>query len=445
MAYYDHAFGTVNAGTQHTPILEQSLPYGTNTLGSSGGSPFTTVYNNTFSNLFSQGSVTPQDFPRGYFLLRDDNQYTSALKTRKLEITVPQGVYDPNGIAELITSKINKLIDQTAGGSLGERGLLVNPSDSSIGSYALVNIDVSDPRFKSYKVRNTGSYGVAPYKSGVIGRYLGASTFSLEFVDDYFAFTNLHSPVFNVANGIKHAGEFLEPGIAVQVTGQGRFDTITDVGGCLITALEPAAFWNKLGFTGSQIASEIVFDDAVFQALGSAPEKRAYFDAHRVTGVNSSAGLRSTETPFLAFRPSQVSGEADSTYTYPLQGTDTTAVTATESYTVDSNGYYRIECVSSFQTEYQQEGARLGSTIAAVSTNYNSNDFITAYSESGFAYEHVGTTQMLSGMTIRLIDPSTDLPVLGMGPNSTVFLEVVKSSGNTEGVGGRNKGKKSKN
>ena len=194
-----------------------------------------------------------------------------------------------------------------------------------------------------------------------------------------------------------------------------------------LNAMEPAAFWNKLGFTGSQIASEIVFNDAVFQALGSAPEKRAYFDAHRVTGVNLSAGLRSTETPFLAFRPSQASGEAESTYTYPLQSTDTTAITATEPYTVGSNGYYRIECVSSFQTEYQQEGARLGSTIAAVSTNYNSNDFITAYSESGFAYEHVGTTQMLSGMTIRLIDPSTDLPVLGMGPNSTVFLEVVKN------------------
>ena len=379
------------------------------------------------TNLITQCAVTTQDFPRGYFLLRDDNQYTSALKTRKLEITVPQGVYDPNGIAELITSKVNKLIDQTAGGAINERGLLVDPSDSSIGSYALVNIDVSDPRFKSYKVQNTGPYGAAPYKEGVIGRYLGASAFSIEFVDDYFAITNLHTPVFNVANGIKHAGEFLEPGIAVQVTGQGSFDTITDVGGCLITAMEPAAFWNKLGFTDAQIASEIVFDDAVFQALGSAEDKKAYFDAHRVTGVNSSAGLRSTETPFLAFRPSQASGEADSTYTYPLQSTDTTAITAGDSYTVDSNGYYRIECVSSFQTEYQQEGARLGSTIAAVSTNYNSNDFITAYSESGFAYEHVGTTQMLSGMTIRLIDPSTDLPVLGMGPNSTVFLEVVKN------------------
>ena len=34
--------------------------------------------------------------------------------------------------------------------------------------------------------------------------------------------------------------------------------------------------------------------------------------------------------------------------------TMTTAITATESYTVDSNGYYRIECVSSFQTERSQ-------------------------------------------------------------------------------------------
>ena len=160
-----------------------------------------------------------------------------------------------------------------------------------------------------------------------------------------------------------------------------------------------------------------------------------------MTGVNSSAGLRSTLTPFLAFRPSQSAGEADSTYTYPLSSNDTTAITAIDSYTVDSNGYYRIECVSSFQTEYQQEGARLGSTVAVVSTNYNSNDFITAYSESGFAYQHSGATQMLSGMTIRLIDPSTDQPVVGMGPNSTVFLEVVKGSTVEDKKNGKEKGK----
>ena len=110
MAYYDHAFGTVNNGTQHAPILEQSLPYGTNTLGaSSGGPPLTTVYNDTFSDLATQGTVTSQDFPRGYFLLRGGSTQANDLKTRKLEITVPQGVYDPNGIAELITSKISKL------------------------------------------------------------------------------------------------------------------------------------------------------------------------------------------------------------------------------------------------------------------------------------------------------------------------------------------------
>lgn len=42
-------------------------------------------------------------------------------------------------------------------------------------------------------------------------------------------------------------------------------------------------------------------------------------------------------------------------------------------------------------------------------------------------YVHLGTPQVISAVKIRIIDPKTNQPVIGLGPNSTIFLEVVKA------------------
>ena len=49
----------------------------------------------------------------------------------------------------------------------------------------------------------------------------------------------------------------------------------------------------------------------------------------------------------------------------------------------------------------------MSSVVAAVSKQYNSNDFITGYADSGIAYTHVGATQILSSLRLRVIDPQT--------------------------------------
>ena len=60
--------------------------------------------------------------------------------------------------------------------------------------------------------------------------------------------------------------------------------------------------------------------------------------------------------------------------------------------------------------------------------NYNANDFITGFGgDSGIPYIHRGTSQILSSLRVRIIDPQTDLSVVGLGPNSTILLEIVKA------------------
>ena len=66
--------------------------------------------------------------------------------------------------------------------------------------------------------------------------------------------------------------------------------------------------------------------------------------------------------------------------------------------------------------------------VAAVSKQYNANDFVTGYADSGVVYEHVGATQILSSLRLRILDPQTKELSGGLGTNSTIILEVVKAT-----------------
>lgn len=99
-------------------------------------------------------------------------------------------------------------------------------------------------------------------------------------------------------------------------------------------------------------------------------------------------------------------------------------INAASDYVIGETGYYRVECVGNFETNYLKQEQRLGAVIGAVSKSYNSNDFITGYDDSATPYAHEGEPTVLTSMTIRVIDPATNLPVAGLGKNSTVFLEV---------------------
>jgi hypothetical protein len=114
-----------------------------------------------------------------------------------------------------------------------------------------------------------------------------------------------------------------------------------------------------------------------------------------------------------------------------VQSDNTYSLEGNENYVVDDIGYYRVEAETVFQNDFKKEDSRLGSVVSVVSKNYNANDFITGYGgDSAVPYIHQGNAQSISSVKIRIIDPKTNLPVVGLGENSTVFLEVVKASPN---------------
>ena len=111
-----------------------------------------------------------------------------------------------------------------------------------------------------------------------------------------------------------------------------------------------------------------------------------------------------------------------------FQSDDSFTLTGNTSYIVNDFAYYRVEAETVFSNDYKQEGGRLGQVIACVSTVYDNNDFVTGFgSDCGVAYYHTGAAQVISAVKIRIINPKTNQPVVGLGPNSTIFLEVVKA------------------
>jgi hypothetical protein len=390
--------------------------------------------------------------PSGYYLLRERAQNSqgvtipnSPLVTQDVSITIPQGSYDPNTIASMITNLVVQSIDTTIGGNT--KGTLIkdgvyNSSKPMVEQKALVlvpgsNLIQSITPISFYRIKGDGSF---------TDRLIGASTFTLEYNDGVFSFTNFHTPIMGETVDSGSTTVYTDPSIqylfsstADMVT---EFQIVECYGGCVITDLQPRWFWNTLGFTDAHIDTNVKFNDATFQSLSSSPTLQFdYFNQHRVRPRVISADYRSStlvgnfwirkiwqSEEFNTDHPEEGYYPKEYNNSQLVQSDDTFTLDGNENYIVDDSGYYRIEAVAEFSNDFKMEDGRLGAVIGVVSKNYNSNDFITGYgADSGIAFQHVGVPQTISSVKIRIIDPKTNLPVEGLGSNSTVFLEVVKA------------------
>ena len=64
---------------------------------------------------------------------------------------------------------------------------------------------------------------------------------------------------------------------------------------------------------------------------------------------------------------------------------------------------------------------------AIVSKEYDSNQIVTGYSDSGFTYIHRGNPYIITEGSVRILDPQTKQPVTEIGPNSTLFFDIIKT------------------
>ena len=455
VAYYDVAMGTYRIADPKTYNIP--IPYGQVPNGI-GPSDVQTQYDGLFK-LLPEPHSTDLNRPTGYYLLRERayDQYAnfspnSPLVTQDITLTIPQGSYLPETISSMITNLMVESIDTTICGNTS--GILVSKGVYNSGiDYKEQNALVVVPGSEFIQsIDPISNYLINPDSSEDQhqNRLVGASTFTFDYSDNVFSFTNFHTPIMGESVDSGSTTVYTNPSIQYLFPSR-SVDSVSDpqvvdcYGGCVITDLQPRWFWNTLGFTDAHIDTNVKFDDAVFQSRATDALKFDYFNKHRVHPRVISGDYRSSTLvgnywikKLWASVPNPLPPHTEYPRQYHnqqfVQSDDTFALSGNENYIVDDSGYYRIEAVAEFSNDFKMEDGRLGAVIGVVSKNYNSNDFITGYgADSGIAFQHVGVPQSISSVKIRIIDPKTNLPVEGLGSNSTVFLELVKAPPSVKG------------
>eukprot|EP00729_Bicosta_minor_P028148 gene28148-26363_t len=433
VAYYEYALGSYYADSggadgsgNNINLVNTPLPYAFTTKKDKHGDPDGTddtrqvAYDNTFVNIQPPPNpASPQPFkPAGLYLLRKPKVGSSSetqptdntfeLYTADITVTVLSGVYDPAALADMITKKVSLKFDESIGGGVGEKGLLVNLTHNNFEYYGMVEVDTID---KAGTAIVAYTHQIAPNDETGAFRMLGASTFELSFNAGVFSFTNLHSPMMGATGGGDGGLQFYtNPSIGMLMTGfsEKKLRPVDCYSGCVITNLQPTKFWNRLGFSNKHIYDDIVFNDTAFVNIrgGGSVGKEAsisYFNERRVKPSVLLSDFRSSTGVGLSSFNTHISYQpvADATHKIPTNDTmELVATTTTDSldgdsnYIVDEIGYYRVEAETVISNDYKQQGQRLGAVVGIVSTNYSANDFVIGYGDgSSIAYQHSGAPQ----------------------------------------------------
>lgn len=486
VAFYECALGMYRIGEtvgKHNTIGDYNipLPYGQVPVGTKPSNPVVGIsdaqlhYNSLFNMPVDTAlaSIYAQDInkyhrPAGYYMLRErahndagaiiDN---APVVTQDVTFTINQGSYTPTKLAAMITDKVTESIDASIGGPPDSVGMLIRKVGTGhINQEKLVRIGTTpDATLQGNNQVSVPYYSIKSDVNVTADRLLGASTFSFEFNDGIFAFTNMHTPIMGEGSGSSTGNVYTIPSLlflfANSSLGAPKGDIVQAYTGCVITDLQPRPFWNKLGFSDQHIDTNIKYDDAVFQTLESTAQFQ-YFNNRRVRPriINDDLLTPTQVGPYWTQKVWDAQTFEDHNNVtqsipfgdnnYQLQQVDTNYTLAgNQSYVVNDLGYYRVEAETVVSNEYKQEGGRLGNVVGCVSTNYNSNDFITGYgADSGVPYIHAGAAQVISAVKIRIIDPKTGVAAQGLGPNSTIFLEVDKSQQQSAPKGGKEREKK---
>jgi hypothetical protein len=186
---------------------------------------------------------------------------------------------------------------------------------------------------------------------------------------------------------------------------------INRVSGVVFTDLQPASFWQSLGFN----LDEILFKVDDMNA-----------DHPNVTSWNpltmTTENLITLDDMFFGTNNEIVnSGEKVSNYTRGMS--------ADQFYSFKQlSPYIMIEFMTNFNGLYLSKSDKSRSIAGIVSRNYTQNNFITGYSDSSIVYEHKGEPFILSSIRTRLLDPATKNTCDDLGANNFIILNVLKNS-----------------
>ena len=353
-------------------------------------------------------------------------------------IQLPNGRYDRESIAAAITEGFSQVFLGTAADRFEPSihfepltNLQFNTQTSEYGSIRFREMDqfASSGGIVDFDASNSYTYdrsgGGTVGGSNPVNMLIGARKFSMTYGKNgnIFQWDNGFTSVANPATLLDATPLDSETIGYYQLAGSEKYCQVNAASGIIINDMEPKQFWNDmLGLYNNCVVPLQTGVDSNSQQIN-------YVSSNALIGnVPKGSSQLQSFTPLNGRFPLSTNAGVP-TNAKPLY-TDIASVPPNpvlgESPVVIGAGYYLVEIKSLnlAQSNFIDNQENRGNISAIVSTQYNQNDSITGFADSGIPYVHRGAPALIASANVRILDPISKQVPINLGPNNTVFLQV---------------------
>ncbi len=365
-----------------------------------------------------------------------------------LSFTLEEGTYTPAELGQIITDKMSLFNSSgTTGSNYTSAFPVNNPFLSTLAReyYEVGQLDGSQTYLLMPEIRKDVPGGATvpnimqpgtgynPPTNIIFDRLIGANQTSLNYDTNLkkLNFDLLQTPWYidpgsgQFVPGIQYpAGNSHPGGVAIAKEPTHVYS------GIAFTNLTPTSFWQSLGFDGSILA----------KVTNPDPPQQITLDDTSVvfaTYIEASVGEQITGT----FLGNDIVVNKGTAYTTPNQTNTITSLTApiisNRTFdAVDNNeGYYLIDVGVKFpqkmiggQDNTNKHPATGSNRVQGIMGKYfTSGNFLQDTGASAIQYTHVGETQMINELDVRILHADGTPPDTNeLGEKNSIFLEVIK-------------------
>ena len=362
------------------------------------------------------------------------------LITGTTTVQIPNGRYDRQSMSAALTNafsivNLSNAADPFSGSSVfnPSTNLQFRPLTSPFGNIRFRKMD-------QFKPNDNGVDGLIQFTDGNSYNYryarasdepgcdpiIGARKFAFDYGQDgdIFRWIDGHMSVCDPTQAQK------SPPIPTETIGfylgsDNIFHQINAATGIIINDMEPKAFWQDiLGLYNNVVEPIQSGTDDLGQAMSYVP-----YDILRSKVPTESSPLNGFSVLNTRIHQSGTGQEGIPSVAKPLY-VDTASIPTNavlgETPLVIGAGFYLVEILSLnlSQSNFIDNNENRGNISAIVSTQYNANDSITGFADSGIPYIHRGAPAMIASANVRILDPDTKKVPLNLGNRNTVFLQL---------------------
>lgn len=381
--------------------------------------------------------------------------------------TISKGKYAPSEIASRISkifqeTTLNNPFDLTSSNSLLIKTGTGTPEHQFIMN---VNSQVYKDTIKAegnlFNITNPQTPGGDDYLNSYIGIYnynnplnkqeywVGSSQFDMQYDDESnkFFIEYMHTPYYGTATEAVQTNEIITvnqnnfnpnkggDGIPNNCAEKKTFYTKA-LGGIALTSMtsSPTGFWDNIcGFDLNDITVQADYETLDPLITGNANEYLVVNELTLIPYINYEEGKNIT-APFIINDMSISKNSNFPEVIAPAVGDQIQIAGINSIYArnvilnnINENAYYLIEIESKFKNNLLTSDFGNMKNVAGIANTYfNSSNFTSTNSADSFIYQHSGEPQMLQSFGIRILDSTKNLAT-GLGPDNTVFIEIIKA------------------